>query len=149
MTRYVAVVDSTLSPEDAFAFMSDMRLFPSWDPMIVRAVQVSGQGPGADAVVDLTFGPSLRLSTLRYRVTVFDPPRSMVMEGRNRWLSSHDEVSVEPAAAGSRVTYSAEVRMSAPAPVGTAVLGLPLRVMGDRAAAGLRAVLRPEGAAHQ
>lgn len=141
MPRYVVTVDSALPVDEAFAFMSDMRLYASWDPSIVRAVQVVGHGPGPDAQVDLTVGLWFGLGTLRYRVTAFDPPRSMVIEARNRWVSSYDVLTVQPAPSGSRVTYGAELTLHGPDLAGRAVLGLPFRVLSDRAAAGLRQVL--------
>ena len=141
MPRYVAVVETPLSVSDAFAFMSDMRLYPSWDPSIVRAVQVVGTGPGPQAQVDLTFGG---LSTLRYRVTGYVTPREMVIEARNRFVRSHDVVRVDPTPTGSRVTYDAEFRLNVPGPVSGIVLGPAFRVLSSGAAAGLRAALRAE-----
>lgn len=145
MPRYVATVHSPLSVADAFTFMADMRLYPSWDPSIVRAVQVVGHGPGPDAQCDLTVGLWFGLATLRYRVTSFEPPRSMVIEARNRWVSSYDVVTVEPSSTGSRVTYDAELTLHGPDVAGRALLGVPFRLLCDRATAGLRQVLTAPG----
>jgi hypothetical protein len=144
--RYVAVVETPLSVADAFAFMSDMRMFPSWDSSMVRAVQVVGTGPGPQAEVDLTFAGIGPLRTLRYRVTSYVTPREMVIEAGNRFLTSYDLVKVDPTPTGSRVTYDARLDLRVPGPVSGVVLGVPFRVLGSRAEAGLRAALRADEA---
>lgn len=141
MPRYVAVVETPLPVSEAFAFMSDMRLYPSWDPSIVRAVQVVGTGPGPQAQVDLTFAG---VATLRYRVTGYVTPREMVIEARNRFVHSYDVVKVDPTPSGSRVTYDAEFSLNVPGPASGVVLGVPFRVLSSRAGAGLRAALRAD-----
>jgi hypothetical protein len=141
--RYVAVVETPLSVADAFAFMSDMRLYPSWDPGIVRAVQVVGTGPGPEAQVDLTFAG---VAKLRYRVTAYVTPREMVIEARNRFVRAYDVVKVDPTPTGSRVTYDATFSLNVPGPASGVVLGVPFRLLGSGAAAGLRAALRADKA---
>lgn len=141
MARYVVSVPTTLQARDAFAFMSDMRLFASWDPSIVRAVQVAGQGPGPDAVVDLVFAGLGPWRTLRYRVLDFVPGRSMTIEARSALLTSHDVVTVDPAPGGSVVTYDAELTLNGPAGLASPALAVGFRLLSDRAAAGLRQAL--------
>lgn len=143
MTRFVATADTPLPADEAFAFMSDLRLFPSWDPSIVRATQVAGNGPGPDAIVDLSFGVGVGVVTLRYRMTTYSPPHALVFEARNRWLSSYDAVTVEAVGEGSRVTYDAQPTLHAPRAVEALVLGAPFRVLGAMAQAGLRSALTP------
>lgn len=142
--RYVAVVETPLSVSDAFAFMSDMRLFPSWDSSIVRAVQVVGTGPGPQAQVDLTFAGVGPVRTLRYRVVSYVTPREMAIEARNRYLRAYDVVKVDPTTTGSRVTYDARLSLTVPGPLSGVVLGVPFRVLGSFAEAGLRAALHAD-----
>jgi len=141
MARYVAVVDTPMSVDEAFAFMSDMRLFASWDPAIIRAVQVAGHGPGPDAVVDLVFAGLGPARTLRYRVIAFDPPRTMVIDARSRLLRSHDLVTVEPRPAGSRVTYDAELVLAGSLAAADPALAVGFRLYGGVVAGGLRQAL--------
>jgi hypothetical protein len=130
-----------MSASEAFAFMSDMRLFASWDPSIIRAVQVAGRGPGPDAVVDLVFAGVGPARTLRYRVVEFEPGRRMAIEARTRLLTSYDVVLVEPAPGGAVVTYDAEFTVSGPLAVAEPAVAVAFRLLSDRAAAGLQQAL--------
>ncbi len=144
MARALAVVDTPLSVDEAFAFMSDMRLFASWDPAILRAVQVAGHGPGPDAVVDLVFAGLGPARTLRYRVSEFDPPHSMVIDARSRMLRSHDQLWVEPRGEGSRVTYDAELVPVGPLALAGPALAVGFRLYGGIVASGLAQALGGE-----
>lgn len=141
MARYVTTVPTPLSPEQAFAFMADVRRFTEWDPGVVRAVQVTGDGPGPGAAYDLTVKAG-GTATMRYEVTAFDAPRRFFIVGRTSRLLSEDEIRVEPAAGGgSLVTYDARLTFTSWLRVFDFALGWAFRRIGDRAAAGLRAAL--------
>lgn len=144
MARGVMVVNTPLSVSEAFDFMSDLRLFASWDPSVVRAVQVAGNGPGPDAEVDLVFvglGPA---RTLRYRVVEFDPPSTMAIEASSRWLRSRDKVTVTPRSQGSQVVYEAELTLRGSLAVGEPVLSAAFSAFAHVVARGLRDALHGE-----
>ena len=136
--RYVATVSSPLSVEEAFAFLSDMRQYPSWDPSMSGARQVHGDGPGPDAEVLLEFGGvgPVRLS-LRYAVVEYDPPHRMDIEARNAFVRSYDRVTVEPSGEGCLATYDATFRPRGPLRPLDALNGWWFRRLSDRAGAGL------------
>ena len=72
MARYVTTVRTTRSPEDAFAYVADLRNFAEWDPGVVAAEQVEGQGIGSDAAYEVTVKNPGRDITLRYRTVEID-----------------------------------------------------------------------------
>jgi hypothetical protein len=143
MARYVCTVRSPLSVEEAWAAMADVRSYAEWDPSIVAARQVSGDGPGPDAVVDLTFTGVGPWRTLRYQVVEFDPPRHMRIEARTRLLHSDDLLTVQPSGTGtgSVVTYDAQLRLNGPLALADPVLRVGFTALSSRADAGLRRYL--------
>ena len=142
MPRYVATVRSPLSVEEAFAFLSDMRQYPTWDPSMTGARQVQGDGPGPDAEVVLEFGGvgPVRLA-LRYAVVEYAPPRLMEVEARNSFVRSFDRVTVEATGDGCLASYDATFRPRGPLGPFDALNGWWFRRLGDRAGAGLSRAL--------
>jgi hypothetical protein len=141
MARYVAVVHSPLSPAEAFSRLADLRNFAEWDPGVAAAEQVQG---GPDAVYDLTLAPPSAPVTLRYRVVTFDPPHRVVVEAHNALLRSRDTMWVGSLDSGALVVYDAELSLPFPLSLGDPLLAPVFRIIGDRAAAGLRRFLEAE-----
>lgn len=146
MARYVTKVKTPRTPQQAFAYMADLRNFAEWDPGVKAVEQVEGSGGGADSVFDVTVaGPVLDL-TLRYLTEEYDAPRNLLVVARSLVFTSIDRITVEPDGTGSVVTYDADLRLNGPLRIGDLGLRLVFDRIGDRAAAGLRRVLaQPEG----
>ncbi len=137
MPTYVAVIDSPLEPEEVWRRVADVTAFERWDPGTRRAVQVEGDGPGLGAVYVLTVGGLRGPLDLRYEVTVFEPPRRLRLVADTGTLRSDDQIAVERAATGSRVTYRARLGLRGPWLVFTPLLALALRRIGAKGAAGM------------
>lgn len=144
MARYTTSVRSPWSAEDAFAFMSDLRNLERWDPGVVRAVQVDGDGGGPAATFDVTVKGVRGDLTMRYETVAYEPPGWIVVRATTSSLWSEDRISVSPAGDGCVVTYDAILRLRGVLGVFDPGLSLAFRRIGDRAGAGLRRVL--EGA---
>lgn len=114
MAQYVTTIETPRPPVDAFAYMADLRNFAEWDPGVREASQVEGDGPGPDAVYDVTVDAPGSGLTLRYRTIEFDAPRSIRVRATSRTFTSEDTVTVEPAGSGSLVTYRAELDLNGP-----------------------------------
>lgn len=142
MARYVASPRSPLSPDEAFAFMSDVRRFAEWDPGVSRAVQVVGDGPGEGAVYELTVTAG-RTQKMRYEVVAYEPPRRLLIVAETPRLTSEDEIRVEPGPdGGSIVTYDARLTLKGWLRIFDPALKLAFKRIGDRAAAGLAQALQ-------
>lgn len=140
MARYVTSVSTHLSPADAFAYMADLTHFVEWDPGIVRVVPLRGATPGIGAAYDLTV-KTLGTTVMRYEVKEFIAPRRVVLESRTAFLTSKDVISVEASGSGSVVTYDAELNLRGPLRGFDPLLGVGFRLIGHRAATGLKRVL--------
>lgn len=137
MANYVVHVRSPKPPDEAFAFMADLTNFAKWDPGVVKATQVEGDGPGADAVFDVDVKSIGGPLTLRYRTTTFDPPTKFVAKAASKMLTSLDTVMVRSAKDGSVVSYQAELTLNGILGVADVLLRPVFNRIGDRAAAGL------------
>lgn len=141
MARYVTTVRTPCSPEDAFAYIADLRNFAEWDPGVAAAEQVEGQGIGPDAAYDVTVKNPGRDITLRYRTVEFDAPRMLRVVATSWMFTSDDRITVEPDGVNSLVTYDAELRLNGLLRLGDLGLRIAFGRIGDRAAAGLRKAL--------
>ena len=143
MPRYTVTIPSTRTPEDAFAYMSDMRLYPEWDRGIKKVELVSGDAPGAGATYDVTVnGMRGGDSVIRYVTEEFVPGSNVLLVGRNRILRSVDRVTVSPTATGCDVTYDAVLTFNGVlSPLSILLTGV-FRKVGNSAARGMRKKLQ-------
>ncbi len=142
MARYLVRLRSPKSPAEAFAYMANLGNFAEWDPGVTRVKQSEGEGPGLNAVYDVSVKG---LPTpLRYRTTQFQPPDSIVARAETLILTSLDTITVEADGTGSIVTYDAELTLNGPLGLADPILRLTFGRIGDRAAAGLIRVLDGE-----
>jgi carbon monoxide dehydrogenase subunit G len=140
MTRYQTRLRTQQSPEQAFAYLADLRNFAEWDPGVRRVIQVEGKGAGAEAVFDVLLA-TRRENTLRYHTAVFDPPRTVVVIAKTSVLTSEDRITVIPDPSGTIVIYDADLRLNGPLRVGDPLLRVVFKRIADRATAGLREAL--------
>jgi len=141
MARYVTTVRTAKTPQQAFAYMADLRNFAEWDPGVRAVEQVKGSGGGLDTVFDVTVAGPVHDLTLRYVTEEHDAPRNLLVVARSLIFTSIDRITVEPDGTGSVVTYDADLRLNGPLRIGDLGLRLVFGRIGDRAAAGLRRVL--------
>ncbi len=144
MARYSTTIRTERAPDDAFAFMADLRNFEGWDPGVERAVQVTGDGGGSDASFDVVVDAPGKGLTLRYVTTEYDAPRRVVVRAESRMFTSLDRIDVEPDGAGSLVTYDAELCLNGPLGVLDVVLRPIFDRIGRRADEGLQEALGGE-----
>lgn len=139
MPRYTVTVPSSKTPAEAFAYMSDMRLYPEWDRGIKKVELVKGDAPGAGTTFDVTVrGLFGRDSVLRYETKEHRPDTEILLVGRDAVFTSVDRITVSPTATGCDVTYDAELRLNGILSPANFLLGPVFRKVGDGAAKGLR-----------
>lgn len=139
MARYTTSFFSPRTPDEAWRFLSDIRLFSTWDPGVASSVQVKGDGPVVGAAYDLTIR-GVMPTVMRY-VVVELSERRLKMISTTPWLRSVDELSVEPDGEGARVTYDAVLTLNGPLGLLDPLLAIAFRRIGDRADVGLRQAL--------
>jgi len=138
MARYITSVPTAWSAADAFDYMADVRNFAHWDPGVTDVRIVADATPAA---YDVDVKAGLGTTTLRYVVEECDRPRRVLLRAETATMCSVDEVRVEETAAGTVVTYDAELTLRGLLRFADPLLRLAFGRIGDRAAAGLRAAL--------
>jgi carbon monoxide dehydrogenase subunit G len=137
MARHVITVQTSLTPEEAFDYMSDMRNFIDWDPGVSSAEMV-GDG-------DIEKGSSFDLrasgADLRYVLVEFDRPNRVVAEANTSRLRSYDIIEVEAVDGGSKVSYDATIELKGIFKIFSPAMALLFDRIVAKAEAGLRKAL--------
>ncbi|HSS80882.1 MAG TPA: SRPBCC family protein [Gaiellaceae bacterium] len=126
---------------EVFDYVADFSNAAEWDPGVVEARKLT-DGPvrvGSEFdVVALFRGNRHRF---HYVVTGLEPQRRVVLSGEGDRAASVDEIVLEPAGDGTRITYIADFHLKGIfRPAGPLLVPVMSR-MGDDALAGLKSVL--------
>lgn len=142
MARYIATIPSSLSQQDAFAYMADLHNFAKWDKGVVKVVQVEGSGAGLGTIFDVTVkGVGKSTSILRYTTTEYDEFSNILVRGVNTLFTSVDRVTINKTATGCEVIYDATLTANWIIAPMNIVLGKVFNKIGDTATRDLRKVL--------
>lgn len=144
MARYITRVRTARPADEVFGYVADLCNFAAWDPGVRRAVQVEGDGPGPEAVYDLTVAGVGYDPTLRYRTVQYEPPGAIRVVATGPLFTSDDHIAVEAVEGATVVTYDADLRLPRPLSLADPLLSVVFRRIGDRAAEGLRQALDGE-----
>ncbi len=137
MAHFVINVKTSLSPEEAFDYMTDLRNLVDWDPGVSSSEKVGAgeveKGSAFDVVASGT--------KLTYVLIEFDRPNRAIAEANTSRLRSYDVISIEPTADGSIVTWDATLTLKGLFKLASPVLALMLGRIGAKAEEGLQAAL--------
>ncbi len=127
--------------DDAFAYVADFSNAAEWDPGVPESTKLT-EGPvrlGSEFdIVALFRGKRHRF---RYVVTDFEQNRRVVLAAEGNRVRSVDQVTVEPAGTGARITYIADFQLKGIFRPASPLLAPAMSRMGDDALEGLKAVL--------
>ncbi len=128
-------------PAEAFAYLSEFANTAEWDPGIAESKKLT-DGPvrvGTEYDVVAVFRGNRQ--PFRYRVTELEPGRRVVLAGESTQATSVDVIEVEPDGTGSRVRYSAEIKLKGLRRLVEPFLMGTLERTGREALAGLKRTL--------
>ena len=138
MARYRTTVSSPWDGTAAFDYMANFANTAAWDPGVRRAHQITpgdvGLGTRFEVVADFN-GRSLPLI---YEITVFEPPRRVVLRAETPLVVSRDDITFTPTDRGTDVTYDAELRTRGWLTLAAPVVARMFRGVGKRARVGLQ-----------
>jgi hypothetical protein len=112
------------APADVFAFVSDFRHAPLWDPRTYAAVMVTDPPIGLGTRFELQGGlltksvhddlPAILRGndTLPYEIVEFDPPRVVGFRGETKTTRYHDRIQLSDEGGGTRLVYDAELTLT-------------------------------------
>jgi hypothetical protein len=141
MARYMTSMLISRSTGDTFAFISDLRNAPTWDPQTVAAYKMS-EGPIGTGtrfcLVGRLFGYRLNLP---YEIGRYDPPRELVIAGETALLRYQDRITLVSDDLGTRLTYEAHLDLKGVFRLANPLLALLLPRIGDAATRGMAAAV--------
>jgi len=135
-------VETDLHVEAAFDYVANFENVVEWDPGVTAARKMTDGDPavGTEYDLDIQYGSSPLAMT--YRITEWDRPRSVVLEGDGSRSFAIDRISFLATADGTTVEYRADIRLKGVYRAAEPFLGKLFRRVGDGAREGMDRRLR-------
>ena len=111
MTRLTERIQTALPIDDAFGFVADFANSMHWDPGVATSERIDTGPVGLGARYRLGVRMRGRVAPMEYRITTFEAPRRVVLTGEGSGVSAVDEIRFEPAGTGTRIDYTADIRL--------------------------------------
>jgi carbon monoxide dehydrogenase subunit G len=111
MTRLHEEIETTLPPDVAFGFVADFANSERWDPGVRSSVRLDSGPVGVGATYKLEVKMGGRFAPMEYCVTDFEPGRRVVLTGKGSGVSAVDEIQFEPSSGGTRIHYTADIKL--------------------------------------
>jgi hypothetical protein len=112
MPRLHEIIDTTLPVNDTFDFVADFANSAAWDPNTVSSERLDRGPVGVGARYALRVRQGGRDVPMTYEVTTWEPGRRVVLDGAGSNVVARDEIRFEPTATGTRVDYTADIRLT-------------------------------------
>ncbi len=141
MPTFEQTIEVAAAPADVYRYLADFEHVAEWDPGMAESRLVSGEPGAPGAVYDVVALFRGTRVPFRYRIAEAEPERRVVFEGEGAKARSTDEILVQPAGDGSRITYRGELSMKGPYRLVEPFLRGTFDRMGRDAMAGLEAKL--------
>ena len=141
MPRLREQVETTLPIEDTFAFVADFANARLWDPGVATSERLNPGQLGVGARYRLGVRMRGRVAPMEYRVTAFEPGRRVVLTGEGSGVAAVDNIRFERSANGTRIDYTADIRLTGLLRVIQPFLGPAFRKVGRDAVAGMQRAL--------
>ncbi|MCG8423487.1 MAG: SRPBCC family protein [Proteobacteria bacterium] len=137
MAHYVTSLIIPQPIEETFAFISDFRNAPRWDPQTLEAYKVT-DGPVGHGTSFLLVGTFLMNKLiLPYEIVGYDPPRELTLFGQTNTLTYRDRIEFAPTGKQTQLTYNAQLDFKSILKLANPVLQLVFQRIGDRATRGM------------
>jgi uncharacterized protein YndB with AHSA1/START domain len=107
MAPMTSTVEISRSPDEVFAYVTDVSRFTEWQEGLVEAHQEGGSEVGAKVVMTRKAGP--RQQTMTTELTEYEPPRRWAFRGTDGPVRAFGKGTVEPIGDGSSSRLSFEL----------------------------------------
>lgn len=127
--------------EEVFALVGDFANAERWDPGVASSRALTEGPVRVGSRYSLTVVFNGRRLPMTYEVTAYDPPRRVELRGSGSTVNALDDIRFEPAERGTRIRYTADLRLRGPLRLGEPLLRSKFEEVGRRAMEGMRAAL--------
>lgn len=141
MTRLERRLETRLGTDEAFDFIADFGNAMHWDPGVATSQRVGDAptGPGSRSSLGVRMGS--RVVPMEYRVTAFERPSRVVLEGTGSGVTATDEIRFTPSATGTTIDYIADIRLGGLLGLFQPFLGRQFDALARNAVEGMRRTL--------
>ena len=151
MTRLHETIETTLPLDEAFAFVADFANAQHWDPGVATSERIDAGPVGLGARYRLGIRMLGRVAPMEYRITTYEPSRRVVLTGEGSNVSAVDDIRFDPTPTGTRVDYTADIRLTGWMRAAQPFAGGSIQKIGRDGAGGMQRALdeRAKAAAGQ
>jgi carbon monoxide dehydrogenase subunit G len=111
MTTLREQIATTLPPAAVFDYISDFQSAAEWDPGVAHARRLDEGPVGVGTRYELGVRMGGRVIPMTYRITHFERPSRVVLEGEGANVTAVDDIRFVPAIHGTLVDYTADIRL--------------------------------------
>lgn len=137
MTTLHERIGTALPPEDVFDYIADFQSAAEWDPGVAHARRLDEGPVGIGTRYELGVRMGRRIVPMTYRITVFERPTRVVLEGAGSNVAAVDDIRFAPRAGGTVVDYTADIELRGWLRLIQPFVGGTLAKIGRDAAAGM------------
>ncbi len=141
MTHLKETIEVKAPLQQAFRYTADFANIEQWDPGVTRSRRLDDGPLREGSRFQVTVKAGLSPTDMEYVVTDFEPPHRIVLQGRGGTIEALDEIRFNQADGGTRIDYSADIRLGGLAGLAQPFLGAVLARVGRNAMAGLQSAL--------
>jgi len=141
MTTLRERIPTTLPQAAVFDYIADFQSAAEWDPGVAHARRLDKGplGPGTSYELGVRMGS--RVVPMTYRITRFERPSRVVLEGEGAYVKAVDDIRFTAAPDGTIVDYTADIRLQGWMRLVRPFVGGTLARIGRDAAAGMTRTL--------
>jgi carbon monoxide dehydrogenase subunit G len=139
-------IETTLPIEQAFAYIADFANAREWDPGVATAERIDSGPVGVGSRYRLGVHLGGRVAPMDYRISICEPPNRVVLVGSGSGVSAVDEIRFQRAGAGTRIDYTADIRLGGIMRLVQPFLGGAFRTIARNAADGMHRTLAERAA---
>jgi carbon monoxide dehydrogenase subunit G len=111
MTRLDRTIETRLGAEESFAFIADFANAMHWDPGVATSEAIDDAPVGVGKRYRLGVRMGSRVAPMEYRITTFEAPHRVVLEGEGSSVTAVDDIRFAPSGTGTRIDYTADIRL--------------------------------------
>jgi hypothetical protein len=140
MPRFVGTVCTPKAREEAFDYLADFSSVAQWDPTVTEARKLDEGPPALGTRFRVVVRALGRETPYTYEIVELRRPELVRLRAETSAVISLDTITFAGGAAGTEVTYDAELRLKG----AMRLLALPMRFGFDRLAENAKAGLERE-----
>ncbi len=138
MTRLLERIQTPLGPDASFAYVADFANSQEWDPGVATAERLDDGPVGLGSRYRLGVHLGGRVAPMEYRITTFQPPDRVVLEGAGSGVTAVDDIRFQPDGTGTTIDYAADIRLGGLLRLVQPFLGASFRKLARNAVGGMR-----------